>query len=187
MAQHSLGEHRLQQPMCERRINLPSVSGNALIYEIHMVTQPRPQPPQIPQACWRLRLEPGGGSTLAQTRHSFTHGLAGDPGRGRQRGRDPESLQFPPWQASAALATLPSSSWETVRAAVLAISHRMTCPASSRERLGSEPKQSGENLAVTMQPGAGDAQLLIKNRGWEERPLLGKKGVPKTSSVGVSE
>lgn len=62
--------------MCERRINLPFVSGNALIYEIHMVTQPRPQPPQIPQACWRLRLEPGGGSTLAQ-HTSFIHSLTG--------------------------------------------------------------------------------------------------------------
>lgn len=60
---------------CERRKNLPFVSGNALIYGIHMVTLPRLQPPQIPQGCWRLRLEPGEGGAWAQYT-SFTRWLA---------------------------------------------------------------------------------------------------------------
>lgn len=51
-----------------------------------MVTRPRPQSPQIPQACWRLRQEPGGGGAWA--RHtSFTSRLAW--------GRGPSGWQGP--------------------------------------------------------------------------------------------
>lgn len=79
-------------PTCKRRIHLPFISRNALIYGIHMVTLPRPQPPQIPQACWRLRLEPEEGGSLAQ-HTSFIHSLAHSGlGRGRQHSRDPGAL-----------------------------------------------------------------------------------------------
>lgn len=104
-------------PPCERQIRLPFVSGNALIYGIHMVTLPRPQPPQIPQACWRLRLEPGGTSA----RHtSFPRSLAQGPGApcvSRLVG-----LELP-------LQSHPGKLCQA-QAAVSTVGHRTACPAS---------------------------------------------------------
>lgn len=82
MAPNSLGDRRLHQPPWERGVHLPFVSGNALIYEIHMATLPRPQP------CKSHRRAGGGGwSQAAAPRPSMLHSLR--PAGAHQRGGDP--------------------------------------------------------------------------------------------------
>ena len=49
-------------------------------------------------------------------------------------------------------------------------------------RLRFEPKQLGENLAVTKQSGAGGAQLLIREQQMETENTIGQEGVQMTST-----
>lgn len=150
MAQNSPVSRGSASPPCERQIRLPFVSGNALIYGIHMVTLPRPQPPQIPQACWRLRLEPGGGGTSA--RHTlFPRSLAQGPGA-RRRGRDPGApcvshlvgLELP----------LQSHPGETAR-------RRLLCPPSVTGRLVQPAWERSEGWYL-VKPGS----VLVNPLGW---------------------
>lgn len=152
MAQNSLGEQGLRQPSVQEAATFTVCFQHALIYGIHMVTLPRPQPPQIPQACWRPRLEPGGGGTSA--RHAlFARSLRG-PGPGGRAGTW-SPIHIPSCRALAALPSYPNYPGKLcqAQAAASTISHRTACPASLGTIYGVVPGQTRQRACKP--PGVG--------------------------------